>query len=162
MSCQWPVARRLLPAPSLAASGGTASHSASLLAVVLAALLTAGCGTTGAFNTATVTDVQLSEDNYEVVATNVQGKASAGYILGLSANASRQMRTLAIARVSGSGQLYGDALDNLWTRFEEEHGDADGDHLALANVRYDTDALNLILYTQPTVTVRADVIRFVE
>ena len=27
---------------------------------------------------------------------------------------------------------------------------------------YDTDALNLLLYTKPTVRVRADIVRFVE
>lgn len=138
----------------------TMPRRTSLLAVVFVAILAAGCGSTGAFNAATVTDVQLSEDNYEVVATNVKGEATAGYILGLSGNASRQMRTLALARVSGSGQLYGDALDDLWAQFEAEHGDVDGAPLALTNVRYDTDALNLILYTRPTVSVRADVIRF--
>jgi hypothetical protein len=38
----------------------------------------------------------------------------------------------------------------------------EGERLALVNVRYDVSALNLLLYTQPTVTVRADVVEFTE
>ena len=137
-------------------------HHAAPILVFLMAMVLSGCATSGAFNTATVTNVELSESNYEVVATNVQGEASAGYLLGLSLSASRQLRTLALARVSGSEQLYGDALDDLWTRFEAQHGDAAGRDLALTNVRYDASSLNLILYTQPTITVRADVVEFTE
>jgi ABC-type transporter Mla MlaB component len=121
-----------------------------------------GCGTTGAYNAATVTNVELSEDNYEVVATNVRGSAQAGYILGASFAASRQQRTLALVRVAGSGELYGEALNNLWASFEAEHGETDGRELALTNVRTDTDALNLLLYTRPRVTIRADVIQFTD
>jgi hypothetical protein len=137
-------------------------HYAATLAILLLTGILTGCASSGAFNTATVTNVELSESNYEVVATNVQGEASAGYLLGLSLSASRQVRTLALARVSGSEQLYGDALEQLWTQFEAQHGDAEGRNLALTNVRYDTSSLNLILYTQPTLTVRADVVEFTD
>lgn len=131
------------------------------IALCIASIITSGCGSTGAFNTASLTEVQLSENNYEIVATNVQGEASAGYILGLSTGVySRQMQTLAVARVSGSGMIYGEALKNLWNNFRDQYGKVKGRNLALINVRYDTEALNLILYTKPTVSVRADIIEF--
>jgi hypothetical protein len=64
--------------------------------------------------------------------------------------------------VSGSGQLYGAALEDLWSSFAAEHGSAEGRTLALTNVRSDTDALNLLLYTSSTVTIRADVVEFTD
>jgi hypothetical protein len=72
------------------------------------------------------------------------------------------MGTLALARVQGEGALYRQALQNLWANFRAEHGDVEGRDLALVNVRFDGDALNLILYTRPTVSVRADVVEFTE
>lgn len=137
-------------------------NSAFLLALFTVLLMTSGCATTGAFNAANVTDVQLSEANYEVVATNVTGEASAGYVLGVSGSVPHQMQTVALARVSGSGRLYGEALESLWANFRAEHGPTEGRNLALVNVRYDTEALNAIVYTEPTVVVRADVIEFSE
>ncbi len=132
-----------------------------LLSLILISLFLTGCGSTGAFNSASVTEVQLSENNYQIVATNVQGQASSGYILGISsAMYGRQMQTFAIARVSGEGMLYGNALKNLWDNFRAEHGEIEGRNLALINVRYDTEALNLILYTKPTISIRADVVEF--
>ncbi len=130
-------------------------------AMFLSLLILAGCGSTGAFNTVNLTEVQLSDNNYEIVATDVVGEASAGYILGLSTGIyGRQMQTIAIARVSGSGMIYGEAIKNLWESFRDEYGDVEGRNIALINVRYDTDALNLILYTKSTVSVRADVVEF--
>jgi hypothetical protein len=134
----------------------------SFLIVAALALTTTGCVTTGSFPAANVTNVELSESNYEIVATDVAGEASAGYLLGVSAGAGFQMGTLALARVQGEGALYRQALQNLWANFRAEHGDVEGRDLALVNVRFDGDALNLILYTRPTVSVRADVVEFTE
>jgi len=133
-----------------------------LLLIAVLALFTTGCVSTGAFPAANVTNVELSEGNYEIVATDVAGEASAGYILGLSAGTGFQMGTLALARVQGEGALYRQAIQNLWTNFRAEYGDVEGRDLALVNVRFDGDALNLILYTRPTVSVRADVVEFTE
>jgi len=133
----------------------------ALLLIGCTAVLS-GCATTGAYDAASITNVELSEGNYEVVATDVRGEASAGYILGLSFAAARQQQTLALARVSGTGELYGTALRDLWANFEDEHGSAEGRQLALTNVRTDTDALNLILYTSPTLSIRADVVEFAD
>lgn len=135
----------------------------AILAVLIAATPTVtGCMSTGAFMAANLTDVQLTEDNYEIVATNLRGEATAGYLLGVSAGMYGQVSTVAVARVSGSGMIYGDALQNLWDNFAAAHGPIEGRNLALVNVRYDTDALNLLLYTSPTVYVYADVVEFAE
>lgn len=128
--------------------------------VVAIGVALTGCVTGGAFPAANLTSVELRDQNYTVIATDVVGSASAGYVLGFSAGWGPQMQTLAIARVEGEGQLYGAALEDLWDQFEEEHGPAAGRALGLVNVRFDADALNLILYTKATVWVRADVVEF--
>ena len=72
----------------------------------------------------------------------------------------RQMQTVALAHISGSGMLYQEAIADLWDNFREEYGEVEGRDLALVNVRYDTEALNMFVYTRPTVSVRADVVEF--
>lgn len=132
-----------------------------LTALLFLSIIITSCSSTGAFHSANFTEVQLTEANYEVVATNVTGEATGGYLLGVSSGIGlQQMQTFALARVSGSGMIYGEAIEDLWRNFSSEHGDIEGRNLALVNVRYDTDALNLILYTQPKVSVRADVVEF--
>ncbi len=119
-----------------------------------------GCTNSGAFLAANQTIVNLNEGNYSIAATNVTGEAQAGYILGLSYSTGLTANTLALARVDGTDKLYTDALENLWANYEAEHGKVENGTLALANVRYDSDILNLILYTQVKVTVRADIVEF--
>lgn len=106
------------------------------------------------------TIVNLEEGNYVVQATNLSGESSSGYILGLSYSSGPVANSLAIARVSGSGMLYAEAIEDLWNSYEEEYGTVQGKKVALTNVRYDADILNLVLYTQVKVSVRADVIMF--
>lgn len=134
-----------------------------LLFAMALVLTTTGCVTTGSFPSTNVTNVELSESNFEIVATDVSGEASAGYILGFSAGfgVGSQMSTLALVRVEGEGTLYREALQDLWANFRAEHGDVEGRDLALINVRFDGDALNVLgLYTRPTVSIRADVVEF--
>ncbi len=128
--------------------------------LVLGIWLLPGCANSGLFLAANVTSVELSNPNYRVVATNVAGEATAGYLLGVSAAMGLEMRTIALARVQGTGQLYREALEDLWRNFERQHGSPANRRLALANVRYDFEALNLLIYTRPTVSVRADVVEF--
>lgn len=130
-----------------------------LLLLGIAATLS-GCFSSGAFLSGNVTDVQLKEGNYELVATNVHGSATAGYILGVSGGPGPSTAAVAVARVTGDKHLYQTALSNLWDEVRSEYGDVQGEKLALVNVRYDVSALNLLLYTQPTLNVRADVVRF--
>jgi uncharacterized protein DUF6567 len=129
-----------------------------LLAVALGA---SGCAQTGVFVAANMTSVELSEDNYRLIATDVSGTAEAAYLLGVSLPTGMMNSTLALVRLKGTGMLYQEALADLWTRFQEEHGAIDGRTLALVNVRYDSDNLNLLLYTRPQLSIRADVVEFV-
>jgi hypothetical protein len=141
------------------------NRSSFLLRFVLLLGLTVsltGCFTSGSFLSGHLTDVQLKEANYTVVATDVHGSATAGYLFGVSGGPGLTTTALALVRVSGEKQLYQAALADLWSNVEAAYGTVEGERLALINVRYDVDALNLLLYTQPTLTVRADVIEFTE
>ncbi len=132
-----------------------------LAAVVFALTAFTGCASTGVFNAANLTNVELSEDNYRVVATNVHGEASAEYLFGFSVAQRGEMQTLALIPLGGDRLLYQSALENLWANFAEAHGDVEGRSLALVNVRFDSDAQNvLFFYTKPTISVRADVVEF--
>ncbi len=122
----------------------------------------AGCSTAGMFVSGNLTDVQLQSGNYTIVARGVTGEAKAAYLFGVSVPMGMTTNTFAVARVDGTGMLYKEAMDNMWKNFESAHGPAEGKRLALINVHYDTDALNLVIYTQPKVTVRADVVEFTE
>jgi hypothetical protein len=128
-------------------------------AAVALGLAVAGCVSGGAFPAASLTSVELAESNYTVITTDATGSASAAYILGVS-GFGPGVSAVAVARVSGEGQLHGEALRDLWERFATEHGAVAGRSLGLVNVRFDVDALNLILYTRVTVWVRADVVEF--
>lgn len=136
----------------------------SILMLIVAPLcfVAAGCSTGGMFVAGNVTDVQLQKGNFKVLARGVTGEATAGYLLGFSLPMGMATNTFAVARVDGTGMLYKEALDNLWKNFESAHGQAEGKKLALVNVHYDSDALNLFFYTQPKVVVRADVVEFTE
>jgi len=118
-----------------------------------------GCSSAGAFNAANVTQVRLSEDNYDIVATNLTGTSSAAYILGISYGGSRA-GSVALARVNGTGMLYKEALESLWEAYEKDYGPRDDKRVALVNVHYDSEALNLLLYTEIKVFIHADVVEF--
>ncbi|MCH7673674.1 hypothetical protein IH879_01820 [candidate division KSB1 bacterium] len=110
-----------------------------------------------------MTNVELSQSNFRVIATNVYGEASATYLLGFSFAQGGEMQTIALIPLGGDRMLYKVALENLWRNFEQTHGNIEGRSLALVNVRFDSDALNvLVFYTRPKISVRADVIEFVE
>lgn len=133
-----------------------------LLGPLLAGALLSGCATSGLFETVHLTNVQLSNGNFRVVARNVSGEASASYLVGFSGSVGAQTSTFALVRVAGEGLLYKAALEDLWRNFELKHGAVEGRRLALVNVRQDADALNvLFLYTRPKVSIRADVVEFV-
>lgn len=131
-----------------------------ILPAIMGAFLLSGCTSSGAFLSANQTIVNLNEGNYVVTATDISGESESGYILGLSYSTGLTANTLAIARVDGTGKLYAEALENLWENYESDHGMITDRKLALSNVRYDTDILNLIVYTKVILTVRADVIEF--
>lgn len=130
--------------------------------IFLTVVILSGCTTSGAFLSLNQTQVNLEQANYQIVATGVSGQAESGYILGISYSTGLTAMTLAVARVTGSGMLYKEALDDLWITFEKNHGTLDGKRLALTNVRYDADILNLILYSKVKIGVRADIIEFTD
>lgn len=133
-----------------------------LLPLIAGAALLAGCATSGVFEAQQQTRVGLDQANFRIVATNVHGESEAGYILGFSWAERSEPRTLALHRVDGEPMLVSAAMANLWDNFKAEYGPAEGRNLALINVRFDSDAANyLLLYTKQSITVRADVIEFV-
>ena len=124
--------------------------------------LLAGCASSGVFSADQETRVGLDQANFRIVATNVIGEASAGYILGFSWANGSEPKTLALQRVDGNGMLVATAMKNLWDNFEKDYGSAQGRNLALINVRFDSDAANyLLLYTKQMITIRADVVEFI-
>jgi hypothetical protein len=125
-------------------------------------LVCSGCVSTGVFQAANLTNVGLEQGNYRLVATNVAGEASAAYVIGFSAAIGSEMRTVALFRLEGDPLLYQQALTNLWTNFEQTNGSVIGRSLALVNVRFDSDAQNYLVYTRPRISVRADVVEFIQ
>lgn len=132
-----------------------------LLGIVFAILILSGCSTTGTFISSNLTNVELSRANYKIVALNVHGESKASYILGFTYSYGVSTTTLAVARIEGTGILYQQAIQNLWNNFKEKYGDIEGKKLALINVRYDSDNKNFVVYTEAQISVRADVIEFI-
>ena len=135
-----------------------------LIASLSIALLVwlAGCSTGGMFTAANITSVQLQKNNYRIVARGVLGQARAGYLLGGTVSQGITTSTAAVARVSGTGMLYKEALDDLWKTYESTYGPVGNKTVALTNVHFDSDALNLLIYTEARIYVRADVVEFTE
>jgi hypothetical protein len=131
-----------------------------LFSLIIAALFLTSCMTSGAFVSSHNTSVELSEANYEVVAANIQGTAKASYLLGFSYSYGIVSNSVSLARVGGSAFLYQDAIADLWSNYEMENGSVEGEKLALTNVRYDSDILNLLVYNEITLSVRADIVKF--
>jgi hypothetical protein len=132
----------------------------SISLCVLIAAMFAGCASGGMFTASNITEVQLQKNNFIIVARNVSGEAEAGYLFGSTFSLGMMTNTVAALRVSGTGMLYKEALEDLWKNYEAVHGPVEGKKLALVNVRYDADALNLFVYTRPKVMIRADVVEF--
>lgn len=133
-----------------------------LMCVVVMTTFLSGCASSGMHMSSSLTNVELSSANYRIVARSVSGEAKAGYIFGASFGMGMYAQVLGVARVSGDKALYKTAMDNLWSNFEAKHGNIEGRNLALVNVRYDVDALNLLVYTQPILTIQADIIEFLQ
>ncbi len=139
------------------------ARSLLMTALILAtSLVMIGCATGGMFVAGNVTDVQLQKGNFKIVARDVTGEAQAGYLLGASFSMGASTNSFALVRIAGTGMLYKEALQNLWKSYEAASGPVEGKKLALVNVRYDSEALNLFVYTQPKLVIRADVVEFTE
>jgi hypothetical protein len=120
------------------------------------------CYTGGSFISQNVTNVELSNPNFKIVEKDLEGSASADYLFGMSYSTGFLLNTFAIARIGGPAKLYDTAIQNLWDKYEEKHGNRQEKKLALINVHYDSDILNLIIYTKTKLFITADVIEFEE
>jgi hypothetical protein len=125
------------------------------------ALLT-GCASSGLLASSTTTNIELNRGNYRIAATSVTGQAKAEYLLGASFGAGIFTHSFALIPLTKDRALYKNAVENLWRNFETKNGTPIGKKFALINLRYDTEVLNLFLYTSPKLTVVADVIEFTE
>ena len=130
--------------------------TAIALGLVAAALM--GCAQAGMFAAGNMTSVELSEPNYRIVATGVSGQAEAAYMIGVSYSNGPMTQSFSLARVSGTGHLYKEAMEELWATFEAKHGPIAERHLALANA----GTRNFLIYNDVSLTIRADIIEFVE
>lgn len=133
-----------------------------LFPAVLAGILFSGCASSGFLNSTNVTNVELSRANYKIVATSVTGTAKAGYLFGTSFGVGLYTQTIALIPLTPDRMLYKNAVMDLWKNFETKYGSPVGRKLALVNLRYDSETLNVFVYTKPTLTVIADVVEFIE
>ncbi len=133
-----------------------------LIIAVLLMFIVSACGTGGSFQANHVTNVELSEPNFNIIAKNVSGTAMQGYILGLSISQGSEIGSFGVVKVAGVDKPYDAAMKNLWENFEEEYGTVEGKKLALVNIRHDNELLNTFLYTQAKYFITADVVEFVD
>lgn len=132
------------------------------LCLIILVITLSGCGSMGTFRADNLTNVELSQANFNYVARNVQGSAMQGYLLGISASQGYGVSTFGLVRVSGVEKPYDSAMKDLWNNFQEKHGSLDGKKLALINIRQDTEVLNTFIYTEARYFITADVIEFAE
>ena len=125
-------------------------------------VLFSGCATGGAFQTSQVTNVELSEPNFNIVARDLSGMSMQGYILGLSISQGPDVAVFGCVKVAGVEKLYDTAIRDLWKNYEMKYGDTEGKKLVLVNIRQDSEILNTILYTQAKYFITADVVEFIE
>jgi hypothetical protein len=120
------------------------------------------CVTGGSFLAHNITNVELSEPNFKLVAKNLEGYSKASYLLGFSYSMGNIANTLALVRIGGTAKLYNDAIQNIWKNYQDKYGDTEGKKLVLTNIRIDSDMLNLLVYTQTELYITADVVEFEE
>ncbi len=121
-----------------------------------------GCGTGGAFNSNIVTSVELSQPNFNIVAKDISGTATQGYLLGFSIFQGSEVSIFGFVKVAGVDKLYDASIKDLWKNYKEKYGDIERKKLALVNVRHDAEILNTVLYTQAKYFITADVVEFTE
>jgi len=133
-----------------------------IFVLLVFAISLSGCFTGGSFLAQNVTNIELSRTNFDIIAKNLEGFSYVDYLIGLGIFIGAVSNTFAFVRVGGTATLYDDAIKSLWKNYEKNYGSTEGKNLVLANVRYDTDILNLLLFTKTTLYIYADVIEFKE
>ena len=136
-------------------------RKATIAVLILGVVALSGCAQTGTFTAENLTTVELSEPNYEVVATGVSGAAKAGYLIGASFSDGAKSGSISLFRVSGTGHLYKKAM-GLWADFESKHARWLVDTWALINIPYDADTRDFLVYNDIAVSLRADVVEFTD
>jgi hypothetical protein len=131
-----------------------------IIVCLISVLLLDGCASTGLTASSHVTNIQLTSPNFKVIATNVSGEASSSAVLGVSYGFGIATTQLALIPIGKERMLYKTAMKNLWTNFEATNGVVKNRRLALVNVRYDSESLNLFFYTRVTTAVVADIVEF--
>jgi len=130
--------------------------------VAIMATLTLNCANSGMFLSSNITSVELAEPNYRILTKSVSGESSVSYVLGVSYSLGSVTESIGLIKAGGTGQLYSEAMNDLWKNVEANIGGIKDRKIAFINVRYDADLLNLLVYTKAKVIIRADVIQFVE
>ena len=131
-----------------------------ILPAFVIAILMSSCASSGLTASSHVTNVQLTNANFKVVAINVTGEASSEAIIGVSYGVGLATTQLSLIPLTDERMLYKNAIRNLWADFETKNGPTGNRKLALVNVRYDSEALNLFLYTKVTTAIVADIVEF--
>lgn len=132
------------------------------LAVITLLMSITGCGTMGSFRANNITNVELSQANFNIVARDLQGTAREGYLFGVSAPQGSDINTFGLIKISGDEKPYATAVKNLWKNYQEKYGDIKGKNLVLVNIRQDTEMLNTFIYTEVKYFITADVVEFNE
>ena len=132
------------------------------LAIFILIFSLTGCGTGGAFTSNNITTVELSQPNFNIVARDISGTATQGYLLGFSFFQGSEVSIFGVVRVAGVDKLYDASIKDLWKNFREKYGNIEGKKLALVNIRNDAEILNTVLYAQAKYFITADVVEFTE
>ncbi len=135
-------------------------RSITLLSLLAVWGILGGCATSGLTASSHRTEIGLYENNYRIVATNVVGEATSEGLIGLSFGVGMGATQISLIPLTAERTLYEIAMRELWSDFEGTHGEASDRTLALVNVRYDSESLNLAVYTKLKVAVIADVVEF--
>lgn len=130
-----------------------------VLAIALASLL-GGCASSGLTASTHRTDVGLTNNNYRIVATNITGEATSEGVIGFSLGIGMGATQFTLIPLTPDRTLYKNAMEKLWANFEAKHGPVTNRTLALANLRYDAETLNTLVYTKLKIVIIADVIEF--
>jgi len=137
-------------------------HILFFVLLAIMGTLTLNCANSGMFLASNVTTVELAEPNYRILTKNVSGESSVSYVLGVSYSLGSVTESIGLIKAGGTGQIYAEAMNDLWKNVEASIGGIKDRKIAFINVRYDADLLNLFVYTKAKVVIRADVIQFIE
>ena len=121
-----------------------------------------GCGTMGTFRGNNITNVELSQPNFNIVAKDLEGSASQGYLFGISVPQDLDVGIIGLIKISGEDKPFAAAVKKLCDDYRDKHGDPEGKKLALINIRQDTKVVNALVYAEAKIYITADVIEFIE